>query len=110
MATLIKSSGTENTVNPAHEDGGFTFEEMCLLIRCTRIETVRLADGRWMAVDHDFVDRPINEKATVIYQEGRNTGMAIRGHALAGTQQEIEGGRKDGKERNDSETNLRADR
>jgi hypothetical protein len=67
---------------------------MYQLIGCDTIDIVKLVDGRRMIVDDNgaISDPPkaVNEKATVLYQEGRNTAWAIRGTVLVGTEREIE--------------------
>lgn len=89
MVILIRADGTEKKVNPKDEATGFTLPEMHSLIECGEIEIIQLADGRRMAVSEDFTDRAINVKATVLFQEGRTTALAIRGNALVGTKGEI---------------------
>ena len=89
MATLIQSDGTEKIVNPARRRAGFTIREMYHLIGSKDLHVLSLADGRRMvaeAGDHEA----INEKATALYHESRNTGKAIRGDVVVGTKSEIQ--------------------
>lgn len=89
MARLIKSDGEEIIVRPADRDTGFTVAELQELIGCRCLDFTPLADGRRMAVEDDFSGQAINVKASVLFQEGRNTGWAMRGNVVIGTKQEI---------------------
>lgn len=88
MARLIKVDGEEQFVRPEDHES-FTVEELQELIGCRYLDFTALADGRRMAVDTDFSAQAINIKASVLFQEGRNSGLAMRGNVVVGTKQEI---------------------
>jgi hypothetical protein len=89
MAILILCNGKEKMINPARRRAGFTIREMYHHIGSKDIHVIFLADGRRMVADAGDLEE-INEKATALYHEGRNTGKAIRGTVVVGNRQEIQ--------------------
>jgi hypothetical protein len=91
MAILICANGEEHQVQPSGPEGRFTVLELQILFDQLfpfNLFYVHLADGRWMLVD-DARSNAINEKATALYHESRNTARAIRGNVVVGTRQEV---------------------
>jgi hypothetical protein len=86
MATLIKTDGTEQEVQP--KDGkGFLLEEMYALIGCDTVQAVYLADERTMWLDEESKLKspwpPVNEKATKLLAEaGGIPGDVVLGNVL----------------------------
>jgi hypothetical protein len=93
MATLIEWNGKETEVHPKNAAQGFTLPELYKLIDCELVEITSLADGRLMVMDEMGRIRvprpPVNVKATMIYQVGRATGLAILGSVVVGCPGEI---------------------
>lgn len=93
MATLIEWNGRETQIRPKNPEQGFTLDELYLLIECELVEITSLADGRLMVMDElgrlRVPRRPVNVRATTIYQEGRATGLAILGDVVVGCPGEI---------------------
>jgi hypothetical protein len=89
MATLIQSNGKETIVSPARSRAGFTIREMYHLIGSKDLRVLSLADGRRMVAEAGDQEA-INEKATALYHESRNTAKAIRGDVVIGTKSEIQ--------------------
>jgi hypothetical protein len=90
MAWLIPANQATMIVNPVNPDKGFTIREIRKMIGAPYFVTIFLADGRRMIVNRDVERESINELATALYHEGRNTARAIRGDVLVGTRSEIE--------------------
>jgi hypothetical protein len=89
MAWLILASESTKIVEPKNPDSGFTIREIRQMIGAPYFVTIFLADGRRMIVNRDVERESINELATALYHEGRNTGRAIRGDVIVGTRSEI---------------------
>lgn len=71
MATLIRSIGTQETVQPAN-GVDFTLAELQGYVGGW-IEIVDLADGRIMVIHEEgkFEELPVNEPATRLFMQGR---------------------------------------
>lgn len=74
MATLIRTDGTEQNIQPSNAAEGFHFEgELYRLLQCDTIQIVQLADGRLMLMDEEAkLRRPqklVNWKATQLMHE-----------------------------------------
>lgn len=91
MGRIIYPNGGEESIFPADRLHGFSTDEMRRAIDARTIDFSPLADGNVMVVDDRGMEMnlEVNEKATVIYQEGRRTAAAIRGIVLIGTKAEI---------------------
>jgi hypothetical protein len=89
MAWLILASEASTVVNPANENAGFTIRELRKLIGAPEFELICLADGRRMIAGREAEGEALNEFATALYQEGRNTARAIHGDVVVGTRKEI---------------------
>jgi hypothetical protein len=89
MAWLILASEATKIVNPGNPDAGFTIREIRKMIGAPYFVTIFLADGRRMIVNREGDRDSINELATALYHEGRNTARAIRGDVIVGTRAEI---------------------
>ena len=90
MAWFILATSATKIVNPANDKAGFTSRELKKLMRASEFHTIFLSDGRRMLVNQDVERESINELATALYHEGRNTPRAIRGDVLVGTRSEIQ--------------------
>lgn len=94
MATLIEWNGQETEVRPTIPERGFTRDELSTLLEGAPVEYLSLADGRLMVIIEQMgtlrTQRGlVNVKATLIFQQGRGTGLAILGSVIIGCPGEI---------------------
>ena len=83
MAIIIRTDGTEETIQPKDKANGFQFEgELYELLGCELIEIVHLSDGRLLLLDEEGkLPRPrkqVNEKATRLLHEAAGTPARCR--------------------------------
>lgn len=84
MGLWIPPRGGMRQVFPKDLLHGFTFEELYELIGCKKIQILAVIDDQKMVVDEEGHQKklPPNLRATVIYQAGRGTGLALIGNVV----------------------------